>query len=120
MKHVVKEQYKDLELKRLLPEGAVLEEEYKKDNVELTEERISYLVYERNLCKTVEEIQEGNIKEIEATNEIPEGEQVIDELVIVPDETKEDNSKEQTEKEDKEESKGKDNAKAKDKNKNNK
>ena len=115
MKHVVREQYKDLELKRILTEGAVLEEEYKKDNVELTEERISYLVYERNLCKTVEEIQEGNIKEIEATNEIPEGEQVI-----VPDETKEDNSKEQTEKEDKEESKGKDNAKAKDKNKNNK
>lgn len=118
MKHVVKEQYKDLELKRLLPEGAVLEEEYKKDNVELTEERISYLVYERNLCKTVEEIQEGNIKEIKATNEIPEGEQVIDELVIVPDETKEDNSKEQTEKENKEESK--DNVKNKNKNKNNK
>ena len=59
MKHVVKEQYKDLELKRLLTEGAVLEEEYKKDSVELTEERISYLVDERKLCIAVEEKEDN-------------------------------------------------------------
>ena len=64
MKHVVKEQYKDLELKRLLTEGAVLEEEYKKDSVELTEERISYLVDERKLCIAVEEKEDNKQEEV--------------------------------------------------------
>lgn len=99
MKHVVKEQYKDLELKRILTEGAVLEEEYKKDNVELTEERISYLVDERKLCVAIEDKEEDKEESDEQTKE---------------------NNNEEVKQEDKEESKDKDNAKAKDKNKNNK
>ena len=50
MKHIVQKEYRDLELKRLIIKGAVLEEEYKKDGVELTEERINYLTNERKLC----------------------------------------------------------------------
>ena len=69
MKHVVKEQYKDLELKRLLTEGAVLEEEYKKDNVELTEERISYLVDERKLCVAIEDKEDNKQEDKEESKD---------------------------------------------------
>lgn len=58
MKHIVEREYKDLELKRLITKGAVLEEEYKKDKVELTEERINYLTNERKLCIAKEDKEE--------------------------------------------------------------
>lgn len=104
MKHVVKEQYKDLELKRILTEGAVLEEEYKKDNVELTEERINYLVDERKLCVAIEDKEDNKQEEVKEES----------------DEQTKENNNEEVKQEDKEESKDKDNAKAKDKSKNNK
>ena len=58
MKYVADRGYKDLKLNRHVEKGAVLEEEYKKDNIELTEERKKYLVEERKLYISVEEISE--------------------------------------------------------------
>ena len=58
MKYVADRGYTDLKLNRHVEKGAVLEEEYKKDNIELTEERKKYLVEERKLYISVEEISE--------------------------------------------------------------
>ena len=72
MKHIVEREYKDLELKRLITKGAVLEEEYKKDKVELTEERINYLTNERNLCiakEDKEEVKTERHEEVEDSKE---------------------------------------------------
>lgn len=41
MKHIADRGYKDLQLNRHIEKGAILEEEYEKDNKELTAERIS-------------------------------------------------------------------------------
>ena len=75
MKHIVQKEYRDLELKRLIIKGAVLEEEYKKDGVELTEERINYLTNERKLCIAKEDKEdvkdnkdEAQTKEQDDTN----------------------------------------------------
>lgn len=83
MKYVAERGYTDVQLDRHVEEGAVLEEEYKKDNVELTEERINYLVNERKLYKSVEEVPEGKIGDITPVDIIPEGATVVDEVVIV-------------------------------------
>ena len=49
MKYVADRGYTDLKLNRHVEKGAVLEEEYKKENIELTEERKDYLVNELDL-----------------------------------------------------------------------
>lgn len=87
MKYVAERGYKDVQLNRHVEEGAVLEEEYKKDNVELTEERINYLVNERKLYKSVEEVPEGKVGDITPVDVIPEGATVVDEVVIVENNT---------------------------------
>lgn len=53
MKHIADRGYTDLQLNRHVEKGAILEEEYEKDNKKLTEERISYLVDERKLYTAV-------------------------------------------------------------------
>lgn len=55
MKHIADRNYKDLTLNKHIEKNAVLEEEYEKAGVELTEERKRYLVEERKLYKEVEE-----------------------------------------------------------------
>ena len=55
MVYIADRGYKDLQLNRHVEKGAILEEEYEKDNKELTAERISYLVDERKLYIPVEE-----------------------------------------------------------------
>lgn len=107
MKHIADRGYTDVVLNRHVDKNAVLEEEYKKDGKELTEERIKYLVEERKLYKSVEEVKESEVGEITPTDDIPEGEQVIDRVDIVEDkEETESNNNEQPE-EKKEESKKK-------------
>lgn len=68
MKHIADRGYKDLQLNRHVEKGAILEEEYEKDNKELTAERISYLVDERKLYIPVEE-EETTVDEAETTEE---------------------------------------------------
>ena len=55
MKHIADRNYKDLTLNKHIEKDTVLEEEYEKAGVELTEERKRYLVDERKLYKEVEE-----------------------------------------------------------------
>ncbi len=77
MKHIVIDTYKDLALKRYLTKGSVLEEEYKKDKVELTKERIDYLV-DKKICTSVEKTEDNNKeKKQEATKE-PESKKKIE------------------------------------------
>lgn len=112
MKYVADRGYTDLKLKRHVDKGENLEEIYEKAKVELTEERIKYLV---------EEIPEGNIKDITPVDEIPEGEKVIDRVDIIEDnkeETVEDNKKEVTETEESKEETVEDNKEDKTKNNN--
>lgn len=85
MKHIADRGYTDVVLNRHVDKDAVLEDEYKKDGKELTEERIKYLVEERKLYKSVEEVKESEVGEITPTDYIPEGEQVIDRVDIVED-----------------------------------
>ncbi len=47
------ETYKDLVLKKMVVKDSNINELYDKHKIELTEERISYLVDERHLCKRV-------------------------------------------------------------------
>lgn len=99
MKYEADRGYTDLQLKRHVDKGENLEEIYEKAGVELTEERIKYLVEERKLYVSVEEIQEENIKDITPVDEIPEGEKVIDRVNIIEDnkeETVEDNKEDKT------------------------
>lgn len=85
MKYEADRGYTDLQLKRHVDKGENLEEIYEKAEVELTEERIKYLVEERKLYVSVEEIPEGNIKDITPVDEIPEGEKVIDRVDVIED-----------------------------------
>lgn len=55
MKHIADRNYKDLTLNKHIEKDAVLEEEYEKAGVELTEERKRYLVEERKLYREVED-----------------------------------------------------------------
>ena len=55
MKHIADRGYTDVVLNKHIDKDAVLEEEYEKAGVELTEERKRYLVDERKLYKEVEE-----------------------------------------------------------------
>lgn len=103
MKYVADRGYTDLQLKRHVDKEENLEEIYEKAGVELTEERIKYLVEERKLYVSIEEIPEGNIKDITPVDEIPEGEKVIDRVDIVEDnkeEIEEDNKEEEATTED--------------------
>ena len=84
MKHIAKRDYEDLVLKKFIKKHDVLEERYNEEGVGLTEERIKYLVDERGLYKTVEEVQEDNIGETTPVDDIPEGATVVDEVNIIP------------------------------------
>ena len=55
MKHIADRGYTDVVLNKHIEKDTVLEEEYEKAGVELTEERKRYLVDERKLYKEVEE-----------------------------------------------------------------
>lgn len=68
MKHIADRGYTDVVLNRHVDKDAILEEEYAKDNKELTEERINYLVNERNLYIPVEEEETPDDKQ-ETTEE---------------------------------------------------
>lgn len=123
MKYEADRGYTDLQLKRHVDKGENLEEIYEKAGVELTEERIKYLVEERKLYVSIEEIPEGNIKDIIPVEEIPEGEKVIDRVDIVEDNkeeeaTTEDNKEEVTETEESKEEIEEDNKEDKTKNNN--
>ena len=85
MKYIADRGYTDTVLKRHVEKGAVLEDEYKKVNIELTEERKDYLIKDRKLYISVEEIPEGQVGEIEPTDDIPEGATVVDRVDIVED-----------------------------------
>lgn len=85
MKYIADRGYTDTVLDRHVEKGAVLEDEYKKDNIELTEERKDYLVNERKLYIAVEEISEGKVGDITPVDDIPEGATVVDRVDIVED-----------------------------------
>lgn len=89
MKHIADRGYTDVVLNKHIEKDAVLEEEYEKEGKELTEERIKYLVEERNLYKEVEE--DNNIEETEAT--VEEVEEIQEEAES---EVEEDNKTEET------------------------
>ncbi len=109
MKHIADRGYTDVQLNKHVDKDAVLEEEYKKAGVELTEERIKYLVEERKLYIAVEEIKESEVKEITPVDDIPEGAEVLDRVDIVEDNkeeeqpVEEESNEEETEKDNKEE-----------------
>ena len=76
MKHIADRNYKDLTLNKHIEKDTVLEEEYEKAGVELTEERKRYLVEERKLYKEVEEeedtpVVEDNNEEVEEEEDTP-------------------------------------------------
>lgn len=89
MKYVADRGYTDTVLDRHVEKGAVLEDEYKKDNIELTEERKDYLVNERKLYIAVEEIPEGKVGDITPVDKVPEGAIVVDRVDIVEDNNEE-------------------------------
>lgn len=95
MKYVADRGYKDVVLDRYIEKGAVLEDEYKKDNIELTEERKDYLVNERKLYIAVEEIPEGQVGDITPVDDIPEGATVVDRVDIVEDNNEEEKEEEE-------------------------
>lgn len=74
MKHIADRNYTDLTLNKHIEKNAVLEEEYEKAGIELTEERKRYLVEERKLYKEVEEstpVAEDNNEEVEEEESTP-------------------------------------------------
>lgn len=80
MKHIADRNYKDLTLNKHIEKDAVLEEEYEKAGVELTEERKRYLVDERKLYKEVEAeeatpVVENNNEEDKAEEATPKEEE---------------------------------------------
>lgn len=103
MVYIAERGYTDIKLNRHVDKGANLEEEYKKEGIVLSEERIKYLVEERKIYKTVETINEEDIKEITEVDKVPEEEKGVDEVVTTPEEIKEeqleDNKEEELEKE---------------------
>ena len=103
MKYVADRGYTDLKLNRHVEKGAVLEEEYKKENIELTEERKDYLVNERKLYIAVEEIPDGRVGDITPVDKVPEGATVVDGANIVEDNNSA--SEEESNKEDRKEEK---------------
>lgn len=82
MKYYAKKTYTDVKLKRDVKKYEELHEAYEKDNVELTEERIKYLVEERKLYNAVDEIAEDEVIEIKPVDEVQE-ENIIDRIDIV-------------------------------------
>lgn len=94
MKYVADRGYTDLKLNRHVEKGAVLEEEYKKENIELTEERKDYLVNERKLYIAVEEIPDGRVGDITPVDKVPEGATVVDRVDIVEDNNEEEEKQE--------------------------
>ena len=103
MKYVADRGYTDLKLNRHVEKGAVLEEEYKKENIELTEERKDYLVNERKLYIAVEEIPDGRVGDITPVDKVPEGTTVVDGANIVEDNNEEEKAEEKEVTEPKEE-----------------
>lgn len=103
MKYVADRGYTDLKLNRHVEKGAVLEEEYKKENIELTEERKDYLVNERKLYIAVEEIPDGRVGDIIPVDKVPEGATVVDGANIVEDNNEEEKAEEKEVTEPKEE-----------------
>ena len=95
MKYIADRGYTDTVLKRHVEKGADLEDESKKDNIELTEVRIDYLVNERKLYIAVEEIPEGKVEEITPVDDIPEGATVVDRVDIVEDSNEEEKEEEE-------------------------
>ena len=79
MVYIADRGYTDIKLNRHVDKGANLEEEYKKEGIVLSEERIKYLVEERKLYKTVETINQEDIKEITEDNKEEELEKEITE-----------------------------------------
>lgn len=91
MKHIADRNYTDLTLNKHIEKNAVLEEEYEKAGIELTEERKRYLVEERKLYKEVEEeearpVEEDNNEEVEEEEATP----------VVEETTKRDSNKNKT------------------------
>lgn len=111
MKYVAERGYTDVQLNRHVEKGAELEEEYKKDNVELTEERVKYLVEERKLYVSVED----KVEDVTQIDKVVEEKQVVDRVNIVEDKRKtteemtkieqKEETKTETKKEDEEETK---------------
>lgn len=62
MKHISIKEYTDTVLNRHVEKGSILEDEYHKDSIELTEERTNYLVNVRNLYTTIEDSNKKNKK----------------------------------------------------------
>lgn len=56
------ETYKDKILKKVIKKDDNVNEVYEKNKIELTEERISYLVDIRNLCKRIKDNDKSKIK----------------------------------------------------------
>ncbi len=76
MKHIADRGYTDVVLNKHIEKDTVLEEEYEKAGVELTEERKRYLVDERKLYKEVEEeeatpVVKDNNEEVEEEDTTP-------------------------------------------------
>ena len=76
MKHIADRGYTDVVLNKHIEKDTVLEEEYEKAGVELTEERKRYLVDERKLYKEVEEeeatpVVKDNNEEVEEEEATP-------------------------------------------------
>lgn len=94
MKHIADRGYTDVQLNRHVDKDEELEKIYDEAGVKLTEERINYLVNERKLYITVEEIPEDKIDNITTVDEIPEGETVIDRVDIVEESNEEEKQKE--------------------------
>lgn len=99
MVYIADRGYTDIKLNRHVDKGANLEEEYKKEGIVLSEERIKYLVEERKIYKTVETINEEDIKEITEVDKVPEEEKGVDEVVTTPEEIKEEQSEDNKEEE---------------------
>ena len=79
MVYIADRGYTDIKLNRHVDKGANLEEEYKKEGIVLSEERIKYLVEERKIYKTVETINQEDIKEITEDNKEEELEKEVTE-----------------------------------------
>lgn len=77
MKHIADRGYTDVVLNKHIEKDTVLEEEYEKAGVELTEERKRYLVDERKLYKEVEEEEATPV--VKDNNEEAEEEEVTPE-----------------------------------------
>ena len=107
MKHIADRGYTDVALNKHIDKDAVLEEEYEKAGVELTEERKRYLVDERKLYKEVEEeeatpVVEDNNEQDKAEETTPvaednnEEDKVEEATPVVEDNNEEDKAEEAT------------------------